>query len=176
MGQILKPNPVKLIFGFIFKEGSELKKTKTIINELFGKTDFESKNLAFTHSDYYEKEFGTGLLRKFISIKRLVLPSDLPQIKITANKIEEKLAIDKRRTINIDPGYVDLAKLILASTKDYVHRIYLDGGIFAETTLFYRENSFKPQEWTYPDYRTPEYIEIFNEIRKIYFAQLQAEG
>ncbi len=72
------------------------------------------------------------------------------------------------RLINIDPGYVDLAKLVLASTKDYAHRIYLRKGIFAEITLSYRGNSFSPNDWTYPDYRSAEYIGIFNQIRKLY--------
>ena len=77
------------------------------------------------------------------------------------------------RIINIDPGYLDLSKLILASTKDYKHRIYLTKGIYAEVTLFYQDKTFCPWEWTYPDYKTGEYIEIFNRIRQIYAEQIK---
>lgn len=163
----------KLIIGFIFKEEAALNKAKSILQKRFGKIDFESQTLAFNHTTYYEKEFGKDLKRRFISFKKLISPSDLPEIKIYTNRVEKKLSSGLSRLINIDPGYLDLAKLILASTKDYKHRIYLERGIYAEVTLFYENKSYRPWEWTYPDYKSSEYIAIFNQIRDIYARQIK---
>jgi len=172
MGKIKKHNSVKLVFGFIFKEEAVFNKAKIILERQFGKIDFQSQRLTFNHTDYYEKEFGKNLLRRFVSFKKLIPPQNLARIKIITNKIEQKLSIGQNRSINIDPGYLDLAKLVLVSTKDYKHRIYLGSGIYAEITLFYENKSFKSWDWTYPDYRTEEYITIFNQIRQMYVNQI----
>lgn len=173
MGETLKPQPVKLIAGFIFKKEDILNKTKIILERHFGKIDFESQNLPFIHTVYYEKEFGDNLKRIFVSFKKLISPSSLSKIKIMTNRIEKKISVKGKRMINIDPGYLNLSKLILASTKDYKHRIYLNKGIYAEITLFYQNKTFQPWEWTYPDYKTNEYIAIFNQIREIYAKQIK---
>jgi len=173
MGAIKKNPPVKLAIGFIFKDTSSLAKAKNILARRFGKIDFESQILTFDHTDYYRKEFGEGLKRQFITFARLILPEALSAIKIITNKIERKFAKGNSRSVNIDPGYLDLSKLVLASTKDFRHRIYLDKGIFAEITLYYQDKTFKPWEWTYPDYRTKEYIDIFNRIREAYSKDLK---
>lgn len=167
-------NGVKLIMGFIFKEEDILNKAKLYLENRFGKIDFESKALPFRYTAYYEKEFGSDLKRKFVTFQKLIFPENLATIKIATNMIEDRLSTSKGcRLINIDPGYIDLAKLILASTKDYKHRIYLKQGIFAEVTLFYQKGSFRSWQWSYPDYRTSEYVAIFNHIRGIYAQQLK---
>ena len=176
MGRINKHQPVKLVIGFIFREEGILDKAKNILRKEFGKIDYESQALAFIHTDYYETEFGKNLQRKFISFQNLIRPQNLPKIKITTNTIEKKLSKNGLRSINIDPGYLDMAKLILASTKDYKHRIYLDKGIYAETTLFYQNKSFTGWVWTYPDYKSADYIRIFNQIREIYAKQRKKGG
>jgi hypothetical protein len=173
MGQVKGHSSVKLIIGFIFKEEDIFNQAKFILAREFGKIDFESQTLAFTHTNYYEEEFGRNLKRKFISFEKAIPPENLSQIKILTNKIERKLSSGVNRLINIDPGYLDLAKLILASTKDYKHRIYLSKGIYAEITLFYQDKAFQAWEWTYPDYRTNEYIAIFNQIRELYAKQIK---
>lgn len=175
MGKTLKQKPVKLIIGFIFKEEPALNKAKVILTRRFGRIDFESTGFPFTYTSYYEGEFGTGLKRKFISFKKLIPPSTLAKIKTAANRIEKALSKAKKRRVNIDPGYLDLSKLVLASTKDYKHRIYLDRDIYAEVTLFYQDKTFKPWEWTYPDYKSGEYIAIFNQIRQIYAEQIKGK-
>ena len=164
---------VKLIIGFIFKEERIFNKIKVILEKRFGKIDFESQILSFNHTTYYAEEFGKHLKRRFVSFKKLISPSKLPEIKIITNKLEKKLSKGLKRTINIDPGYLNLSKLVLASTKDYKHRIYLNKGIYSEVTLFYGNKSFRPWEWTYPDYGTCEYIAIFNKIRGIYAIQIK---
>lgn len=173
MGKIKKHQPVKLIIGFIFKEEGIRCKAQGLLEKKFGKIDYVSQGLSFTHTDYYAKEFGCGLKRQFISFKKLILPQGLPGIKIFTNKIEQNLSRGGLRLINIDPGYLDMSKLILASTKDYRHRIYLNRGIYAEVTLYYRKQGFNAWEWTYPDYRTDDYLAIFNRIREIYATQIK---
>jgi len=171
MGKTTKHNRVKLIGGFIFKEERLLNKVRGLLEAKFGDIDFESKALDFKYTDYYKKELGTDLKKVFVSFKRLIEPQSLPQIKILTNKIEKKFSIGLTRQINIDPGYLELSKLVLATTKDFKHRIFLDNGIYAEVTLYYGNKSFRPWEWTYPDYKSNEYIEIFNQIREIYYQQ-----
>jgi len=165
------PKGAKLIIGFIFKEEIVFNKAKAILERKFGRIDFQSQILSFIHTDYYAEEFGQDLKKKFISFQKLITPQQLAGIKILTNKIENYLSREGKRRINIDPGYLDLSKLILATTKDYRHRIYLNRGIYAEVTLFYQGKSFQSWEWTYPDYRTPEYIAIFNQIRELYAQQ-----
>ncbi|MDD4953592.1 MAG: DUF4416 family protein [Candidatus Omnitrophica bacterium] len=172
MGNIIKQPGVKLISGFIFKEERIFAKAAGILKKRFGPIDLESPGLAFSYTDYYKKEFGEGLTRKFLSFKRLIRPQELWRIKIYTNKIEKKLSVGAWRQINIDPGYLDLAKLVLATTKDYSHRVYLNNGIFAEVTLFYQGKTYCHWDWTYPDYRTQDYIAIFNQIRQIYAGQI----
>jgi hypothetical protein len=173
MGQVKKHPPVKLIMGFIFKDQNLLNNAKNILEKQFGKIDFESETVPFRHTDYYEKEFAKDLNRKFISFKRLIRPQELPKIKIVTNSIEQRISSGLNRKINIDPGYIDLSKLVLASTKDYKHRIYLNKGIYAEITLFYQNKSFRCWDWTYPDYKTKEHITIFNNIRDDYAKEIK---
>ena len=168
MGKIRKYNPVKLIIGFIYSEEAVFIQAKDKLRKKFGKLDFESAVLDFSYTDYYEQEMGVGLKRKFISFRKLIPLSSLYRIKLYTNRLESRFLSALGRKINIDPGYLDLAKLVLASTKDYAHRIYLHKGIFAEVTLSYKGNSFSPNDWSYPDYRSVEYIDIFNQIRKLY--------
>ncbi|MDD4899202.1 MAG: DUF4416 family protein [Candidatus Omnitrophica bacterium] len=168
-----KAPPVKLICGLIFKDEKIFKKAKTLLKKKFGAIDLESCIIDFDYTDYYEKEFGKELKRQFISFKKLISPEKLSQIKTQTNTLEKKLALNNRRRINLDPGYLDMAKLVLATTKDYMHRIYLGKGIFAEITLSYRGKSFQHWPWTYPDYQTPQYKQIFNQIRSIYSQQLK---
>jgi len=169
---IYEPGPkikaAKLFIGFIFNKDQIYIKTKHILEKKFGQSDFESPLLPFNHTRYYEREFGVNLKRKFLSFKKLIQPEKLSRIKIITNKIENRIAEQGKRQINIDPGILTLSKVVLASTKDYKHRIYLAQGIYAEVTLYYRDKSFQPWEWTYPDYKTPGYIRIFNTIRGTY--------
>lgn len=169
MGKIIKHNPkVKLIIGFIYQDEAVFISTKDKLKRKFGKIDFESLAINFNYTNYYEAEMGKELKRKFISFSKLIPIQRLYCIKLYSNRLETKFLSAKNRQINIDPGYLDSAKLVLASTKDYAHRIFLQKGIFAEITLSFRNNSFSSNDWTYPDYRSKEYIDIFNQIRKLY--------
>ncbi|MEK7225507.1 MAG: DUF4416 family protein, partial [Bacteroidota bacterium] len=120
-----------------------------------------------------------NISRKFIGFKNLIEPGDIAAIKIHTNKLEEEIgsvgSYDVSRAVNLDPGYICKSKLILATTKDYSHRIYLQKGIFAEITLKYnsKSSSYQYQPWTFPDYRTWDYIEFFNNVRNGYLTKLR---
>ncbi|MBU0547839.1 MAG: DUF4416 family protein [Candidatus Omnitrophica bacterium] len=169
LGKVRKDNRrVKLIIGFIYKDEAIFIKSRDRLKRKLGRIDFQSDALDFNYTAYYAKEIGVGLKRRFISFGKLIPIQDLYRIKLYTNRLEAKFLNSGERQVNIDPGYVDLAKLVLASTKDYAHRIYLRKGIFAEITLSYRGNSFVSNDWTYPDYRSQGYIDIFNKVRKLY--------
>lgn len=175
MARIKKHKKVKLIFGLISKDTNLFSTVENLLSKKFKKIDFESQILDFTHTDYYKEEFGVGLKRKFITFQRLIKSEILPAIKIFSNKIENKFSLDQKRRINIDPGYISEAKLVLASAKDFSHRLYLKKGIFAEITLFFQNKTFNYWPWTFPDYRTADYIKIFNCIRELYLNQIKNE-
>ena len=173
MGKIARVKPVKLVAGFIFKDDKYFNKAESILTGKFGKIDFKSRIIPFDFTDYYAKEFGEDLKRVFVSFKNLINPKYLTRAKVITNSVEKKLSLNGNRLVNIDPGYLDAARLILASTKDFAHRVYLDKGIFAETTLIFKDHSYRGWEWTYPDYKREDYIEIFHKIREIFLRQCQ---
>lgn len=173
MGKIKVPLPAKLIVGMLSAYTDTLGRAADELSALFGPIDFASELLPFTHSDYYNAELGTPILRQFLSFERLFDQGALSQAKHLTNALEQSLAIEGRRTVNLDPGYVTGAKLVLATTKDYNHRIYIGNGIYAEVTLHYHKGHFQPWPWTYPDYASPEYLSLFERIRCIYMSQLR---
>lgn len=173
MGLEKKHPSVKLVLGLIYKEEAILKKCLPLLVKKFGEIDFSSEVLDFNQTSYYENEFGRGLKKKFISFKKLIGAQDLAKIKLITNAFERKITYQRKRLINIDPGYLNLSKFVLATTKDFSHRIYLKRGILAEITLIYKNHGFKPLEWTYPDYRTPEYLSILDKIRENYAKQIK---
>jgi hypothetical protein len=173
MGQAKEPKPVKLISSMFTADMELLEVAHDKLGEIFGPTDYESDLLPFDHTSYYAVEFGERLMRKIVAFAELVDPESLAQIKRLTNDLEMGWAKEGKRRINLDPGYVSLAKMVLATTKNHGHRIYLGQGIYAEVTLHYRNKTFRPWEWTYPDYASPSYIAIFNHIRELYLAQLR---
>ena len=174
MGQPFKPLPVKLVVGLIGKELSVFEKTKDILERKYGKVDFVSPVFNFDQTDYYEKEMGKGLKRVFLTFGRLIGADQLVVIKRFTNKIEKKLKQDvHHRSVNIDPGYISLSKLVLATTKSFVHRIYCKDGIFEEITLLFKNKTFMPGPMTYPDYRALTHITMFNEIRNKYYEHIK---
>jgi len=168
----LYPNRVKLIVSVFSSDPGQFLKAKGALKRIFGNTDFESNVLDFVHTNYYYEEFGKDLKRKILSFEKLITLKNIYNVKLKTGALERKFSKFGKRTVNIDPGYVDLSKLVLFSTKDYSHRIYLDKGIFSEVTLFYKDKGFNGWPWTYPDYGSKIYIDIFNSIRRIYKDQL----
>ena len=174
MAKAITHIPVKLIVGFISSKPSQFALARRILEKKFGEVDKETPVLDFSHTSYYEEEFGKGLGRKFLSFKNLIPLKRNYAIKLYTNKIERKLSKNNaNRTINIDPGYISLAKLVLFTTKNRSHRIYVDKGIYGDLELLFIKKSFQPLEWTYPDYRTGEYIDFFNSVRATYLNQIK---
>lgn len=163
-----KPGKVKLIAGVFSRSPELICEASRVLERMFGKIDFQSPVMDFTHTEYYDAEMGSGLKRVFLGFNKPLRPESAYKAKIRTNAIEKRFAVNGKRRVNIDPGYIDLSKLVLFSTKDYTHRIPMPGGIFAEVTLFYRDKRYNPWPWTYPDYRTKEYADIFESIRNIY--------
>ena len=177
MRTITIPQPVKAVIGVLTPEPCLLPTVYTEVTHHLGPIDYASELLPFTNTIYYESEMGPGIQRQFISFERLMDAGTLAEMKLFTNKVEQTFAIKKSegeaRRVNLDAGYLCMAKLVLASTKDNAHRIYLRDGIYCEITLRFYRKTFQPWEWSYPDYRLPTYIAIFNRIRKIYRNQLE---
>jgi hypothetical protein len=174
MGEIKKPVPEKLISGFIYKEAMDYEKAKKAMTLKFGPADLESAEMEFNYTDYYGAEMGRGLKRRFLSFEKLIDPAALSTVKVFTDRIEKKnmRSGTHNRKVNIDPGLISLPKLVLATTKNFAHRIYIGNGIYAEVTLRYMAGHYTKLEWTYPDYASPEYTAVLNEIREIYRKQL----
>lgn len=131
--------------------------------------DLQSEIIKFDFSNYYNEEMGEELYRYWISFSPSVQLSDLHKLKILSNEIEKKyFSENANRKVNLDPGYVDGSKLVLFSTKNYSHRVYIGEGIFAEVTLLYKHKQFHALDWTYPDYKTQTAIEFFSKVREVY--------
>jgi len=167
---------VKLITGIIYNPKINIKSVEKELSDSFGEFDYISKAIPFTYTDYYTDEMGTDLIRKFLSFKQLIDPSRLAEIKNRTCEIENSYRIKGDRKVNIDPGYMESSKLVLASTKNFFQRIYLKNGIYAEVTMYWRNKKFNFLEWTYPDYKSPEYIEVLKNIRNIYMAAIKKEN
>jgi len=176
MGTACEPQPVKLIASLLTGDPDLLAGVKEALSVAFGPIDFESELLPFDHTDYYAPEFGPGLQRQIVTFAGLVNPGDLPAIKRKTNEMEQATAPDGGRQVNIDPGYVSLGKMVLASTKNHAHRLYLGEGIYGEGTLTYQRGRFRAWPWTYPDYASDRYCALFDQIRERYKAQLRALG
>lgn len=179
MAPISPVNKVKLIIGMLSAFPDIFTQVEKCLADQFGPIDYTSLVFPFNFTTYYNEEMGSGIKRKFLSFQKLIDPGRLSSIKVWTNQLETKFAttfknLQVKRPINLDPGYLTSSKLILATTKDYSHRIYLSKGIYAEVTLYYQKGKYQPWPWTYPDYQTTEYLAFFEKIRKIYLSQLKS--
>jgi hypothetical protein len=165
--------PVKLVFSVFAAAIAKIDETIPMLVECYGEPDFISPALPFNYTSYYCPEMGENLVRRFLSMEKLVGPETLPDIKITSNKIEDRFATSGKRLVNIDPGYLSAAHLILATGKGYSHRPYLRDGIYADLTLIYQDRKFCSLPWTYPDYADEKQLEMFTKIRARYLLQLK---
>jgi len=170
-----KINPVLLISGVLFYDDEVCAKAERLLQRKIGKFKLVSDTYPFKHTTYYADELGEDIKRKYIIFDREIDPKELAEIKNKTNTIERILSKDRRRQVNIDPGYLHLAKLVLASAKDFSHRIYIGKGIFAEVTLLFVNKTFQTMPWTYPDYKQPQTIEFFNTVRNEWYDSLRQE-
>lgn len=168
-----KPLPVKLFCGLIGSDAWIEEAERLLVEEL-GPVDCRSLLLPFTWTDYYGDEMGSDLKRRWIAFAELKERGYLARAKHAAVLLEADLSFDGRRRVNIDPGYVDCAQVVLATAKNFSHRIYIGKGYYAEVTLIYARTGFRLLEWTYPDYKSEKGLEFFEEVRSAYYLQLRA--
>lgn len=174
MGQIKNYPPVKYFAAIAFTSEDLLEEIKLLLQDLISPIEGASSVYPFSQfTSYYEAEMGTRLSKIFISFQELKPVEMLPDFKIATNQLESRYMKETGRQINIDPGYVCAAKIILATTKDYDHRIYLSRGIFGDIHYRFSQGEFRMNDWTYPDYQQPLVIAFFKAMRDRYLIQLR---
>ena len=160
-----EPEPVKLFVGALYSDARLFERAVQELQERFGPIDYKSPAFPFDVSDYYRAEMGEPIYRKFLSFFRLINPKEIAPIKIETNAIEERLAVAGRRKVNLDPGYLDYNKVVLASAKYNSQKIYLDLGVYADPTLWYEKGRFEPYPYSFPDFKSGRYEKVFLHIR-----------
>jgi hypothetical protein len=133
-----------------------------------GELEMASLWLPFDNTVYYESEMGRPLFRRFLVFRELIGQADLSRIKQMTNAIEQQTALNGKRRVNIDPGYLLQERFVLATGKNFTHRIYIGHGIYADLTLIYQKGAFQVLPWTYPDYATPAALQFLEEVRRRY--------
>ena len=168
MAEARLPEDIVIFCSIIYRDDEVLTKTLNMLYHKYGRLMYLSRPLNFDQTSYYNQELGSPLKRVIIAFDNLMPRNCLPEVKTWTNELEQKLSLDGQRRMNIDPGILCMESVNLATAKPYSHRFYLDKGIWGEVTLMYQGQSYFTLEWTYPDYKTPQVIEILNDIRKIY--------
>lgn len=167
--------PVKLICGVISSDQKVRALAVEKLKQLYGPIDLISPTFAFDITDYYEKQMGKNLKREFVSFKRLIPPESLSEIKLRTNQLEEEIRVAFQaggRVVNLDPGCLTSSALIMATAKNFAHRVPLQKGIYAHLELLFTRKETRPLDWTYPDYKEEEYQKFFLDVRRIYLSQL----
>ena len=174
MGRISVPQKAMLFAGLLYHPAQNRDRVIELMGEQFGGILLTSIPFTFTETDYYSREMGEDLQREFVAFETLIDMDRIVDIKLSTNRMEELyFTRNGNRSVNIDPGYLTSAKVVLATTKDFQHRVYLGRGMYAEVTLRYRKDSFRPWEWTFKDYRREDTIQFFNRMRHLYRSGLK---
>jgi len=173
MSQPGLPMPVKPVISLLMARDDLTPAVMARLAEYFGPPDLVGPWWPFIATDYYEPEMGPNLGRRLASFLHLADPGQLPSWKSFTNGLEEKFSLGGRRVINLDPGYVAKERLVLATGKNYTHRLYLDQGIFGDLTLIYSKGEFQPLPWSYPDYTHGDLPALLDQVRRKYLWQLK---
>lgn len=168
-GRPIEAEPVKYLFAILLPEGFDPEERLfPALEEILGRIDYRGGPRPFLVSDYYEDEMGPGLRRILVSFEQLDSPTSLVRIKLATAALEESFQREGSRTVNIDPGYMDYFKVVLASFKQGPQKIYLDEGVFADPVMLYQHGAFAALPWTFPDFRSGVYDGDLTAIRRIY--------
>ncbi|MGH7491375.1 MAG: DUF4416 family protein [bacterium] len=171
----IKPHaPVALFVAALYSPVFSDARAAELIYEDFGKPLLPGLFFDFTFSSYYEEEMGRNLRKAFFLLDLLIDPSQLPAWKLRAMELEKQRAAAGKRTINLDPGYLDAPKLVLATAKNFAHRIYLGLGVYADVQLYVKNGLFQTNPWTYPDYQLPAHLHFFAQGRKLYMEKIKS--
>jgi hypothetical protein len=176
MSEPQAPAPAKLIAGFFLKDKALADDIARDLQDRLGAVDMVSAWLEFDYTTYYEKEMGAPLSRRMMAFKTLVQQTQLAAFKRATNELEHKYRQQGRRRVNIDPGYLLAERLVLATGKNFTHRIYIGEGIYADLTLIYQRGAFRCLPWTYPDYADSRMIAFLTLVRKKYMLDLKRFG
>jgi hypothetical protein len=176
LGAYKLPAKVKLVVGLLGADPEILNRTRAILTGKFGVEEEAMIPIPFTWTRYYANELGESPWRTFVSYETLIDREELVDIKRFTNDLEQTMALDQVRKINLDPGYLTLGQFFLATTKDQRHRVYIRDGIFVEPTLYFQDGNFFPFEWTYRDYRSEEYRMYFLAARMKLAYQMHHQG
>jgi len=168
-----KPKHAKLVISCFTRDKGIIEEVVRNLSERFGVPDVISPWLAFDRTDYYKPEFGTPLFRRMFAFSELIQQEAVAEIKLFTNAVEDKFSNRAKRAVNIDPGYLLAERFVLATGKNYAHRIYVGKGIYADLTLIYRKGRFRPLDWTYPDYAGRPIISFLGSVRDRYLYQLK---
>ena len=168
-----KPKPAKLVIGFFLKQKQLLDELVADLCSRFGTVDMISAWLPFDYTTYYAAELGAPLFRRLFSFEKLIQQDALAKIKLSTNELEHKYSQNGKRRVNIDPGYMLHERFVLASGKNFSHRIYLDEGVYADLTLLYHKGCFQKLPWTYPDYADQSMLTVLERIRQKYILEVR---
>lgn len=170
------PTPVKYFVAVLFSSPDLFAIAREVLQENWGKVDLEGEPRLFEVTDYYQAEMGSTLYRSIISFKDLMNPAEIVDRKLRCNELEDNLALDKKRRVNFDAGYLDHNKVVLASAKAAGQKIYLGRGIYADLAGRYRSGRYQPFEWSFPDFKDGRYDRELLSIREKYLSQLKNSG
>ena len=170
------PKPVKFFIGALYSDADLLEQAIALCWNHIGDVDAMGDPFPFTATHYYDDEMGPRIYRKFFSFSRLMDPGELGRLKVLCNDIEEELSVDGRRKVNLDLGYLDLHKMILASAKYNGQKIYISDGIYADLTLVYESGDYHPVDNTFPDFKSGHYNPVFIAYRNRLKQQLRDLG
>lgn len=166
MGKIKQPSKAALFAAIMYSDEKIAKKAVELLVKKFSKISFESEEYEFKITDFYEEEFGKDLKKKFFLFEKNIDRESLAEIKIFSNKLEENLAKNSKRTVNIDPGYITQANVVLASCKEFPHRIYIGKGIHSEVEMMFKKDRIEYPQYVYKDYQTEIAKKFFMDARK----------
>lgn len=173
-----EPKPfslVKLVCGIMAAQDRVFELSLERLGKVFGPIDARSLRHDFTLTEYYRRQMGSGLKRMFVSFERLIRPESLSEVKVRTNALESEIQGEfpgSARPVNLDPGYLSTAALIMATTKDFSHRIPLQNGIYAHLEFLFERRGARFLPWTYPDFRDGRYNDFFLDVRRVYAGQL----
>ena len=165
------PEPMKYFVAILFRTPAAFDAGKQALIGIWGTLDFEGKDHEFDITNYYEPEMGTPLYRRLVAFERLQPPTELVDMKLRCNAIEDALANNGNRIVNLDAGYLDHNKVVLASAKGAGQKIYLDKGIYADLVGRYKSGRYQPFDWTFPDFTDGRYDQELLAIRQMYLRQ-----
>jgi hypothetical protein len=165
MGTPHEPQACRLFVAFMYAPGADVRPVLAELAARFGAPAYDYGPIPFTFSDYYSQEMGKGLVKCYFVHRVPFDRATLPALKLSTNELEDEHRVDGRRVVNIDPGYLAVDKLVLATTKDYSHRLYLGQGIYGEVTLHWQQGAMRELPWTYPDFRLAEVKALLTKAR-----------